>query len=106
MDSPLLESFGLPNASENCPCERDDRPSIVQALHLMNSNNIQLQLADKNGRISSLAKSSRSPSEIVDEVYLLVYSRFPTLDEKAIAVEIFNSQEISRQDGIEDLMNI
>lgn len=104
MDSPLLESFGLPNASENCPCERDDRPSIVQALHLMNSNNIQLQLADKNGRISSLAKSSRSPSEIVDEVYLLVYSRFPTLDEKAIAVEIFNSQEISRQDGIEDLM--
>ena len=37
MDSPMLESFGLPNASRNCPVERDDRPSMVQALHLMNS---------------------------------------------------------------------
>ena len=104
MDSPLLESFGLPNSSENCPCERDNRSSIIQALHLMNSNELQLKLADKNGHAARLVKAEYSPSKIVDEVYLMLYSRWPTDDEKVIAVEGINSYKNNRKKGVEDLM--
>ncbi len=104
MDSPLLESFGLPNSSENCPCERDNRSSIIQALHLMNSSDLQLQLANKNGHAAKMVKADHSPSEIVDEVYLMLYSRWPTEEEKVIAVETIKSNENNRQQGVEDLM--
>jgi hypothetical protein len=104
MDSPLLESFGLPNSSENCPRERDNRSSIIQALHLMNSSELQLKLADKNGHAARLVKAEHSPSKIVDEVYLTLYSRWPTDDEKLIAVEGINSYKNNLKKGVEDLM--
>ena len=104
MESPLLESFGLPNASENCPCERDNRPSMVQALHLMNSDKLQTQLADKAGRAAALGQADRSAGEIVDEVYLAIYSRWPSAEERAIAVEAVESAQAKRQSAIEDLM--
>ena len=104
MESPLLESFGLPNSSENCPCERDNRSSIIQALHLMNSNDLQLQLADKNGRAANLVKAGLSPIEIVNELYLMLYSRWPTEEEKAIAVKAIKYNKNNLQKGVEDLM--
>ena len=104
MESPLLESFGLPNSSENCPCERDNRSSIIQALHLMNSNDLQLQLADKNGRAAKLVKAGLSPIEIVNELYLMLYSRWPTDEEKAIAVKAIKYNKNNLQKGVEDLM--
>ena len=104
MSSPMLESFGLPNASENCPCERDNRPSMVQALHLMNSEKLQAQLADKQGRAAALGQAGRPVGEIVNEVYLLIYSRWPSADEKAIAVEAIEAAGAKRQQSVEDLM--
>ena len=104
MESPLLESFGLPNASENCPCERDNRTSMVQALHLMNSDKLQTQLADKAGRAAALVQADRSAGEIVDEVYLAIYSRWPSVEERAIAVVAIESAQAMRQSAIEDLM--
>lgn len=104
MESPLLESFGLPNASENCPCERDNRPSMVQALHLMNSDKLQTQLADKAGRAAALGQADRTAGEIVDEVYLAIYSRWPSVEERSIAVEAVESTQAKRQSAIEDLM--
>ena len=104
MDSPLLESFGLPNSSRNCPVERDDRPSMVQALHLMNSVPLQSKLADKNGRAAKLAETGMLPGRIVDELYLTIYSRWPSADEKAVAVEVFAEEGAKRQQVIEDLM--
>ena len=104
MSSPMLESFGLPNSSENCPCERDNRPSMVQALHLMNSDKLQTQLADKQGRAAALGQADRSAGEIVDEVYLLIYSRWPSAGERAIAVEAIETAEAKRQQAVEDLM--
>ena len=104
MSSPMLESFGLPNSSENCPCERDNRPSMVQALHLMNSDKLQTQLADKQGRAAAIGQADLSAGEIVDEVYLLIYSRWPSAGERAIAVEAIETAEAKRQQAVEDLM--
>ena len=104
MDSPILESFGLPNSSRNCPVERDDRPSMVQALHLMNSETLQVKLADKNGRAARLGQTELLPGRIVDEIYLSIYSRWPSADEKAVAIEAFAAEGVKRQQAVEDLM--
>ena len=104
MDSPMLESFGLPNPSRNCPVERDDRPSMVQALHLMNSETLQAKLADKNGRAAKLGQAELLPGRIIDELYLSIYSRWPSADEKAVAIEAFAAEGVKRQQAVEDLM--
>ena len=104
MDSPMLESFGLPNPSRNCPVERDDRPSMVQALHLMNSETLQAKLVDKNGRAAKLGQAELLPGRIVDELYLSIYSRWPSADEKAVAVEAFAAEGVKRQQAVEDIM--
>jgi len=104
MNSALLESFGLPNASENCPAERDARPSMVQALHLMNSNTLQAKLADKSGRAAKLARADKPSGEVVDELYLALYSRWPSDEEKQIAIESIESGTAKRQQAVEDLI--
>jgi len=70
----------------------------------MNSNDLQLQLADGNGRVAKLAKANYSSSEIVDEVYLMLYSRWPTEEEKMISLKTIKSNKSNRQKGVEDLM--
>ena len=104
MDSALLESFGLPNSSENCPVERDDRPSMVQALHLMNSDKLQAKLADKNGRAAKLAQAAKPIDEVVNELYLALYSRWPSDEEKRIALESLEVGSPKRQQAVEDLI--
>jgi len=104
MDSALLESFGLPNSSENCPVERDDRPSMVQALHLMNSDKLQAKLADKNGRAAKLSQDDKPSDEVVNELYLALYSRWPSDEEKRVALEAFKSGGAKRHEVVEDII--
>jgi hypothetical protein len=54
----------------------------VQALHLMNSGRLTGKLGDPSGRAAALASSQLSPREIVDELYLAAYSRFPTPEKR------------------------
>ena len=61
-------------------------------------------MADKNGRAANLVKAGLSPIEIVNELYLMLYSRWPTEEEKAIAVKAIKYNKNNLQKGVEDLM--
>ena len=104
LGSQFLDAFGRPNSSAQCPCERDIRPSVVQALHMMHSNDLQTKLADKNGRATKLAASDKSPEQIVQELYLSAYGREPKPEEIRVALTAFYGAEASRQTAIEDIM--
>jgi len=104
MDSALLESFGLPNSSENCPVERDDSPSMVQALHLMNSDKLQAKLAHKSGRAAKLGQEGKASEEVVNELYLALYSRWPSDEEKRVALEAFKGRGSKRHEAVEDII--
>ena len=104
IDSDFLDAFSRPNASADPPCERDGEGSVVQALHLMNSRSLTKRIADPNGRAAALAKSDRTPEQIVEGLYLAAYSRFPSPDERAVALAAFSEKEASRQSATEDLM--
>ncbi|VTT97176.1 Uncharacterized protein OS=Singulisphaera acidiphila (strain ATCC BAA-1392 / DSM 18658 / VKM B-2454 / MOB10) GN=Sinac_2821 PE=4 SV=1: Big_2: PSCyt2: PSD1 [Gemmataceae bacterium] len=102
--SVFLDSFGRPDPNADPPCERTTDTTVVQALHLMNSPNLYRKVTDDAGRCASLAKSAKTPTEIVDELYLLAYCRYPTDKERAAAVKRFEKPSASRRSAAEDLL--
>ncbi len=102
--SEFMDAFGRPNSSSDCPCERDTKSSVVQALHLMNSNDLQAKIAYAEGRAKRWAVSAWSTKEIISELYLVALSRFPTPEELSLASRAFAFPEATRQSAIEDVM--
>ncbi len=102
--SVFLDSFGRPDPNQDPPCERTSDTTVVQALHLMNSPNLYRKVTSDDGRCAALAKSATSPAELVNELYLLAYSRNPTDTERAAAVKRFEKKGASRRSATEDLM--
>jgi hypothetical protein len=104
LESEFMDAFGRPNSSAECPCERDTKPSVVQALHLMNSNKLQNKLASVDGRAKKLAESKLSEKEIITELYLATWSRFPLDEELRLALAVYSAKDATRQTATEDVM--
>jgi WD40 repeat protein len=104
IDSDFLDAFSRPNPSADPPCEREGGGSVVQALHLMNSNRLTAKLASETGRAAALAASQLEPREIVEELYLAAYCRLPTAEELQVAVATFSREGATRQSATEDLL--
>jgi hypothetical protein len=102
--SVFLDSFGRPDPNQDPPCERTSDTTVVQALHLMNAPNLHRKVTSDTGRAANLAASKKTPREIVDELYLLVYARMPSDEERAVGVKVFEEKETSRRQAVEDLM--
>ncbi len=99
----FLDTFGRPNENQDPPCERTPDSTVTQALHLMNSQQLEERVRSDNGRAARLAASKSSPLEIVDELYLATYSRHPAVNESEYASKLIESAE-HRRGVIEDLM--
>lgn len=106
IDSRTMDAFGRPNSSSDCPCERDTRSSIGQSLHLMNSTLLhgKLRSGDAAARVQQLVASTRTPAEIVSELYLACYSRQPTEEELRIATAGFGDTPETRRSATEDVL--
>ena len=78
----FLTAFGRPERIQTCSCERQDDPSIAQALHLANGDTINQKLRAKESVIESLFESEASDDEVIEELYLSAYSRDPTESER------------------------
>ncbi len=104
VNSMFLDTFGRPNENQDPPCERTPDSTVTQALHLMNSPEIDQRIRSDEGRVARLAKSQRTSTDIVDELYLSVFSRYPSAAERTYAVDLINSAGDKRRGAIEDLM--
>jgi hypothetical protein len=100
--SVFLDSFGRPDPNQDPPCERTSDTSVVQALHLMNSPKLHAKVTSDDGRAATLAASKKTTAEIVDELYLLVYCRYPSDEERKNAVRRFEAAP--RRPATEDLL--
>ncbi len=103
VDSTFLDTFGRPNENQDPPCERTPDATVTQALHLMNSQELDGRIRSDNSRASRLAASKLTPSETADELYLAIYSRFPNDSEREYAVGLIESAD-NRRAVLEDLM--
>jgi hypothetical protein len=104
IDSLFLDAFGRPDPNQDPPCERTPDTTIVQALHLMNSQSLYNKVTSDGGTAASLAASKKPPEELVDELYLTVYSRFPSAEEKAAAVEFLKRDLNLLRKSVQDLV--
>jgi hypothetical protein len=103
VDSIFLDTFGRPNENQDPPCERLPDSTVTQALHLMNSQQLEERVRSDQSRAARVAASDVKPVEIVDELYLAIFSRHPTANETEYASKLIESAE-SRRGVIEDLM--
>lgn len=104
LSSDFLDVFGRPDSSADCPCERDLSSSVVQALHLMNSEQLQKKLQDDSGWVAKLASSPQHDPELVEEIYLRMFSRVPSKEEIQLSVSHLANPGFSRREAIEDLL--
>ncbi len=99
----FLKLHGRPERASACSCERIVEPSVAQVLHLLNAPEIQAKLSHDRGTVARLVGSKASNDEIVRDLYLTFFSRFPTETEKRTALEYLARQPISRRAAAEDL---
>ena len=83
--SSFLEMFGRPSRDTGLETERNNRITATQRLHLLNSSHVRRKI-EQGPKIQTLLRSRSGPKESVDNVYLSVLSRFPTDEEREIAL--------------------
>jgi hypothetical protein len=74
----FLDVFGRPQRLSACECERVSEANLAQALHLLNSDEIQGKLSQAGGRADLLAKDPRADAEKVEELFLWAFAHKPT----------------------------
>jgi hypothetical protein len=100
----FLDVFGRPDPNQDPPCERIGDSTVVQALHLMNAPKIHQKVVHKEGRAAQLATSDLNSSQIVTNLYLTTYARYPSEEELATVVPLFGDSADERRAATEDLM--
>ncbi|MGB1816174.1 MAG: DUF1553 domain-containing protein, partial [Rubripirellula sp.] len=103
VDSVFLDTFGRPNENQDPPCERTPDSTVTQSLHLMNSRVLDGRIRDDSGRAARLAGSDMTSEQIAEELYLAVFSRFPSEVERDYVLGLLKDTE-DRRAVIEDLM--
>jgi hypothetical protein len=105
--SPFLESFGRPDRSQPCSCERTEESSVTQALHLNNGKTLNEKLRSKSSRVGRWLKEKVSDEEVVRRVFLLALSRGPTPAERTrllgLMAEAARDGDTARREVLEDL---
>ncbi|GIW82835.1 MAG: surface protein [Gemmatales bacterium] len=83
----FLDVFGRPQGISACECERVSEANLAQALHLLNSDEVQNKIARAGGRADLLAKDKRPDAEKVEELFYWAFAHKPTKEQldKALA---------------------
>jgi hypothetical protein len=82
----FLDVFGRPQRISACECERVSEANLAQALHLLNSDEVQGKLARAGGRADAMAKDKRSDAEKIEELFLWAFGRRPSPEHLQIAL--------------------
>ena len=103
-DSLFLDTFGRPDPNQDPPCERMSDSTVVQSLHLMNSEKLYRDIGSDSGTAKALADSQKSGEEISTELYARVFGRNPTPEETTLMVQLLSAEGAVRRQVIEDVM--
>ena len=104
VSSLFLDTFGRPDPNQDPPCERTGEYTVAQTLHLMNAPALHSKVTSDEGRAAQLASSDRTSDAIVEELYVMIYSRLPEQAEVEIGRQFFAGPGITRRGATEDLM--
>jgi hypothetical protein len=85
--------------------------TVVQALHLMNSPNLERKISEEKGRAKALADAittgKKQPDQVVRELYLRAYGRppLPAETEKCLSqLDSLTKKGLKNREWVEDMM--
>ena len=99
--SGFLDSFGRPDRSQPCSCERMSDASMSQALHLNNGQTLNDKLRAKTGRIEKWVQEKVPLDEALRRLYRLALCREPT--QKELQQMLAALKEAQPREALEDL---
>jgi hypothetical protein len=99
----FLKLFGRPVRASACECERNQEPGVSQVLHLLNALDLQAKLSHERGTVARLVREHGDDARLVEELYLIFYSRFPSQRERAEALRYLGRDPAQRREAAEDL---
>lgn len=110
----FLTAFGRPERAQTCSCERQQGPSVAQALHLANGDTINQKLRAAGGLIDRLLRTEANDEEVLNDLYLTALARYPSESERAKLLSVlaenptdplasFAEQRAVRRPVLEDL---
>jgi hypothetical protein len=100
----FLDVFGRPQRISACECERVSEANLAQALHLLNSDEIQGKLSRPGGRADVLAKDVRPEADKVDELFLWALARRPTAEQRQAALAHLARHAADKKTAYENLL--
>jgi hypothetical protein len=100
----FLDVFGRPQRISACECERVSEANLAQALHLLNSDEVQGKLARPEGRADKLAKDPRPDAEKVEELFLWAFARKPTPQQLNAALEHIGRSPMNKKLAYENIL--
>ncbi|WP_373652080.1 DUF1549 domain-containing protein [Schlesneria sp. DSM 10557] len=98
----FLDMFGRAPRESPCECERSSEVSLAQTLTLINGPTISEAIVHPQGLIARLVVSKAEPRQVVEDVYMSVFNRLPTDDERAKGEQYLAANGTA--EGAQDLM--
>jgi hypothetical protein len=100
----FLDVFGRPQRISACECERVSEANLAQALHLLNSDEIQTKLARAGARAEAMVKDPRPDPEKVDELFVWSFAHKPTEEQRNIALAHINKHAANKKVAYENIL--
>jgi len=103
----FLTTFGRATREDVCSCAVSMDPSLSQALHLLNGD-VGNQRIQQGGVIDRWIKEGRPDTEIIDELFVRCYGRFPQERERVetlVAVQAGAGRKQALEDVFWALLN-
>ena len=100
----FLDLFGRPSRESSCECDRRSDLSLPQALNLVNGTTISDAVAEGNGRIAKAILGGKPDRDLIEEMYLATFSRFPTPSELDSGLKYLRSGRMGRAARAQDLL--
>ena len=103
-ESLFLDTFGRPDPNQDPPCERTGDSTVVQSLHLMNSEELAGMVTNSEGFAREFADQKLTAEETAKALYRRVFSRDPDTEEMTLVTGLLQAEGADRRQVIEDLM--
>ena len=89
---PFLQTFGRPMMDSAADSSRKTEATVSQSLAMINSHDIQKRISYSGGRANEMSKSKVALETQVKELFLHVYSRYPTDKEQKFASDYIETK--------------
>jgi hypothetical protein len=100
----FLDVFGRPQRISACECERVSEANLAQALHLLNSDEVQNKLARPGGRADLLAQDKRPDAEKMRELFLWAFAREPSAEHLQVALAHLARNPQNKRQAYENIL--